>query len=318
MEARREDPQRESLRWGHLVGEVRERLAGAAVVHVMDREGDDYSLLAEMVSHGDRFIVRMRCDRPVIGEPEDFAYEAVKHAPAIFEREVRLSTRRKQELPGRQKKHPPRESRTARLAFSVSTFDFKRPRKKTSPSLTKTLRLNVVRVFEIDVPPGAHPVEWKLITTEPVATLEQIEWIVDSYRARWTIEDYFKALKTGCAFEKRQLESFFTIRKALALFVPVAWRLLLLRAISRLAPDAPAKPVLTPTQMLVLRALAPRGLPDAPTARQAMLAVAALGGHIRNNGDPGWRVLGRGYEKLRAYEVGWLAARAAPQDVIND
>jgi hypothetical protein len=38
--------------------------------------------------------------------------------------------------------------------------------------------------------------------------------------------------------------------------------------------------------------------------RQAMLAVAQLGGHIKNNGDPGWLVLGRGYEELLVLEEG--------------
>ncbi len=40
-----------------------------------------------------------------------------------------------------------------------------------------------------------------------------------------------------------------------------------------------------------------------------MLAIAGLGGHLKSNGDPGWQVLGRGYEKLLAYEMGWLAAK---------
>jgi hypothetical protein len=40
------------------------------------------------------------------------------------------------------------------------------------------------------------------------------------------------------------------------------------------------------------------------TIREAMLAIAALGGHIKNNGDPGWAVLGRGYEDLLLLERG--------------
>jgi hypothetical protein len=36
--------------------------------------------------------------------------------------------------------------------------------------------------------------------------------------------------------------------------------------------------------------------------------VAGLGGHIKNNGDPGWIVLGRGFEKLLIVELGYIAA----------
>jgi hypothetical protein len=35
-----------------------------------------------------------------------------------------------------------------------------------------------------------------------------------------------------------------------------------------------------------------------------MLAIAALGGHIKNNGDPGWLVLGRGLHDLLLLELG--------------
>ena len=40
-----------------------------------------------------------------------------------------------------------------------------------------------------------------------------------------------------------------------------------------------------------------------------MLAIAALGGHIKQNGLPGWQVLGRGYQKLLQIEQGWVAAQ---------
>jgi hypothetical protein len=40
----------------------------------------------------------------------------------------------------------------------------------------------------------------------------------------------------------------------------------------------------------------------------ALLVVAGLGGHLRQNGDPGWLVLTRGMQKLRDMEIGWAAA----------
>jgi hypothetical protein len=50
-------------------------------------------------------------------------------------------------------------------------------------------------------------------------------------------------------------------------------------------------------------------LPSRPTIRDVMLGIAALGGHITNNGDPGWLVLGRGLTRLLDAEVGWRLAR---------
>jgi hypothetical protein len=58
-------------------------------------------------------------------------------------------------------------------------------------------------VHEIDTPPGAEPVAWVFITTEPLATVEQIRAVLEIYRTRWLIEEFFKALKTGCSLENR-------------------------------------------------------------------------------------------------------------------
>src|SRR5216684_4903847 len=86
-------------------------------------------------------------------------------------------------------------------------------------------------------------------------------------------------------------------------------RLLLLRHLARNAPKRPASDALTPTQLVVLHATAKRPLPKRPTVRDAMLAVAGLGGHLPRNGDPGWLVLGRGMQDLLLLEFGWLASR---------
>jgi hypothetical protein len=176
-------------------------------------------------------------------------------------------------------------------------------------ALPKWLPVNVVHVLETDPPEGEKPVEWTLLTTEPIETERDVLAVVDYYRARWTIEEYFKALKQGCAVEKRQLETYETLSKALAIFVPIAWKLLEVRTLARTAPALPATEVLTPTQLQVLNACGPIELPATPTVQDALLAVAKLGGHIKNNGQPGWQVLGRGFEQLITLEAGWLAAR---------
>jgi len=84
-------------------------------------------------------------------------------------------------------------------------------------TLPPSLCVNVVYVWEVNAPPGEDPVEWRLITSEPIDTLAQVLRVVDIYRTRWLIEEFFKALKTGCAYEKRQLESLQTLLVALAL-----------------------------------------------------------------------------------------------------
>ena len=171
------------------------------------------------------------------------------------------------------------------------------------------MALSLVEVVEIDPPDGVAPVRWLLWTTLPVDTPEQVCRIVDIYRKRWLIEEFFKALKTGCAAEKRQARSLRTLLNTITLLVPVAWRLLVLRAQSRHQPDAPAEFVVDEVELMALRHMA-KGvkLAKRPTCRQVLLAIARVGGHLKSNGEPGWLVLGRGIERLLDFVVGWRAA----------
>lgn len=170
-------------------------------------------------------------------------------------------------------------------------------------------------VREVDPPEPNSAVEWVLLTGEPIDTAEQLLRIVDFYRARWVIEELFKALKTGCSFEKRQLCTLHALSNALSTLLPLAWRLLLLRTEARERPDAPATAVLSPDELEVLRAASRKPLPEAPTVRDALLAIAALGGHLKRNGEPGWQTLGRGYDKLQTLTLGWRLAICAVDSV---
>jgi len=304
----------EAIRWQRGVELTEQRLKSAsAVIHVTDREGDSYELWAAIIATGHRFAIRSRFNRVLAGEDGRYLRDALAEAVTVVERAVTLSPRRKEKLASNQRIHPARAGRLARLALSATTVEIKRPL-QVGEDLPATLRLNIVRAVEVETHGENEPVEWTIATTEPIATPADLERVVDIYRARWVIEEYFKAIKTGCAYEKRQLESMHSLLNGLAIFVPIAWRLLLLRTLSRDSADEPATAALTPTQLAVLAATSKNALPPNPTVRQAMLAVARLGGHIKNNGDPGWAVLGRGFHKLLAREEGWIAAMSARSD----
>lgn len=93
--------------------------------------------------------------------------------------------------------------------------------------------MNFVRVWEPEPPEGEDHIEWRLRTTEAIETPDQILAVVDAYRSRWVIEEFFKALKTGTVYEKRQVESRKGMINVLAVLAPVAWRLLNLRTLGR-------------------------------------------------------------------------------------
>jgi hypothetical protein len=303
------EEERESFRWKALATEVGDLLQGsAAPIHVMDSEADAYELLAGLIDNEQRFVIRLKHDRKIRDDSDEQIRlsEKLIQLEGRFVREVQLSARSAphHEKRGR-KRNASRTSRLATLEFSATATAFIAP-KSVGPH-RPDLMVNVVRVNEIDAPPGAESVSWILVTTEPITSNKQIEQIVDAYRARWPVEELFKALKTGCAFEKRQLESLPVLLNALAVFIPIAFDLLALRSAARTEPERPASTLLRPTQLLVLERHKQIRLPARASARAALLAIAQLGGHIKNNGEPGWIVLGRGYQKLLDLEEGALA-----------
>jgi len=308
------DPARESLRWWRGMKSASERATGSELIHVADRDSDIYGVLAQLVTGGHRFIVRAAQDRSLV--PLDKAdakrlFDAARSTPTKYEVDAPVSARsdgtnRPTDL---KRRRPKRGSRTASLSVAARSVTLTRPA-HADRALPERVTVNVVHALELGAPLGQAPVEWLLLTGEPIATDEQVAFVLEGYRTRWIIEEYFKAIKTGCSFESKQLESFHTLSNMLAFVLVVAYVLLLLRTLTNTSIDERADQVLSRDQIAILRACSPRPLPKALTIREALLSVAALGGHIRNNGDPGWRVLSRGWRKLADYERGFAIARA--------
>jgi hypothetical protein len=295
----------ESQRWLHSIDGAEAMLDGAArAIHVMDREADSYAILSALEQAQRSFVIRSFQNR-VLADEESRLRETAKAAKRSFDREVPLSRRPVIDGP-KGERHPARRFRVAKLSFAARTIEIPRP-KEAKKSASTTLKLNVIYIYERKPPPGEPAVEWFLLTDLPISTPEEIAFAVDCYRARWTIEEFFKALKTGCQYEKRQLESAHSLLNALAILAPVAWRLLLLRHLARHAPNSPATDALTLKQLEILQAVARRPMCHRPTVKDAMLAIAGLGGHLPRNGDPGWIVLGRGMHDLLVLELGWRA-----------
>lgn len=298
---------KESDRWLRGVKSTEQRLEGkASVIHVADRESDNYALLSALVGASQRFVIRASHNRMVVSADGEQLHirELVDRALPILEREVPLSRRLAKSAPAARRTHPPREARIAKLKFASTTAELRPPPYGNSASATV---VNVVHVFEKDPPEGQEPVDWLLYTTEPVETHDQIATIVDYYRCRWTIEEFNKALKTGCSVQKRQLESYEALLNMLAMSLPVAVEVLALRTLARAEPARPATDYLSPGQLDALRHISHRPVPKNATVQEVLWAIAGLGGHIKNNGQPGWQVLQRGMAKFLPFVAGWCA-----------
>jgi Transposase DDE domain len=184
----RETRQKESQRWLDGTTRASEVLAAANnITAVSDRESDIYELFARRPSNV-QLIVRACQNRQIATDAE---------AP------IRLLFPHVDELPeqGRIKVNipsaPGRKARVAELAIRFCRIDVCKPMHGAARDLPATITLTMVDVRETSQPDDGEPVHWRLLTTHAVAHLGQARRIIDLYRLRWTIEEYFHTLKTA-------------------------------------------------------------------------------------------------------------------------
>jgi hypothetical protein len=149
----------------------------------------------------------------------------------------------------------------------------------------------------------SSPLEWLLLTTIPVTSIEQARQCIRWYQMRWLIERYHYVLKSGCHIEELQLEEAERIEKALAVYTVVAWRLLFLTYKARVHPEESCEPILEEQEWQAMscfleKTTTPPTKP--PTIHQAVRMLARLGGFLGRTHDenPGVKVIWRGLRRL--------------------
>ena len=200
-----------------------------------------------------------------------------------------------------------RPAREAHLEVRLGHIKVPRPR-HVSPWVRELkvppIAMNVVQVVEVNAPQDVTPIQWVLITSLPVETFNEAWDVITYYESRWLVEEYHKALKSGCRVESRQIKTAGSLEAFVGLTSVVAVRLLQLKSLARTNPDVPAQRVV-PRVWLKMLKLARKGLDRVHnlTVGQFYREIAKLGGFLarRSDGDPGWITIWRGWEKLNTY-----------------
>lgn len=292
---------RESDVWGRLIDEVGPPPAGAEWLYVMDRGGDTFEVWCHAQQQRVGWIGRVAQTHRCVGD-------AAGPTPlSAFVQTLPVGGRTTLKLRAR----PGQPARTATLELRWGTVTVLPP-KLRSPWLKKagvaSVRQQVVWVREVDPPKGVKPLEWILWTSLAVASLADALTVVGYYEQRWHIEEWHKALKTGCRLEERQLQTAARLEALLGVLCVVAVRLLQLKGLARTEPERPAETVVPPKYVDALWKVR-RVRADRPrTVREFFRQLAMLGGFLGRQGDgePGWITLWRGWEKLH-----WLLQGAA-------
>lgn len=188
---------KESQRWIDGARQAGAVLAEAAsITMVSDRESDFYELFAER-PHNVDLVVRACQNRRIEATRDDphllFAFIDAQPEQGRFTTTIPAA--------------PGRSARPAELAVRFAEVVLRRPVNGADPALPETLTVRLVDVREVSQPSdGSKPVHWRLLTTHAVETLLDARRIVDFYRSRWTIEEFFRTLKTaGFDIEKADI-----------------------------------------------------------------------------------------------------------------
>jgi hypothetical protein len=187
---------------------------------------------------------------------------------------------------------------------------------KAPPGDRQKVRLWAVAVREQATPDVRDPVDWLLLTTDPLETARTAWRYLDWYLLRWRIEEFHQALKTGCRVEQRQFESRHNLEVALTFMLLASVRCLFLRTLARDEPEQPAQTVFSADELTLIEAQAEHRRERRSgelTLKQAVILVATMGGFLARKGDgmPGWLTLWRGYATLRERLEGFQLARTA-------
>src|SRR5262249_32975522 len=137
-----------------------------------------------------------------------------------------------------------------------------------------------------------EPIEWMLLTTCKVSTLEDAKQRVEWYTKRWGIEVFHRTLKSGCRIKDRQLETADRLESCLGLDMVVAWRIFHLAMLGRETPDVQCTAFFKDEEWKALWCYVnktPTPPHQPPTLNRAMRMLGQVGGHLgrKSDGPPG-------------------------------
>lgn len=296
---------KESIRWLDNLRQSTELLGmPARCVHIGDRESDIYELFCLARDLGTNFLVRSCVDRLAEDGGTTIA-KVMKDVPSSGTHRIsfRDSSGQDQE---------------ALLSIKFATMTVRPPIGKQKRY--EHQQLQIIHAEETDPPAGRPPLFWKLITNLEVTTHEEAIHKLGWYARRWSIETFFKTLKTGCRVEKVRLTTANRLANCIALCCIVAWRIHWMTMLRRSSPDANPAAVFTEAELEFLDHASANTEPTGTHNLDFyMIRVARLGGYLarRHDAPPGATVMWRGFSRLTDLVAGFAAGKGEPRLVGN-
>lgn len=258
---------KESYRWIETAQEAKGALTKAKkVTFISDRESDIYELFARIPDAKTHLIVRSKLQRSVLlpdGEGTQALREFIKRVPISGKRTITLEKQSESKSPKQKSLHEKlgsrtggRSGRTVELKIGFQAITMVRP--KNLPDTTPShIRVNLVTAHEVEEKKrsanGEKKVSWALLTTHPIRSLEDALAIIDLYRKRWFVEQYFRlAKKGGLQFEKIDAVKGEVIKKLMTIGFLATVKILQLTLCREGSPERPASAIFSAEEIEVL------------------------------------------------------------------
>ena len=278
--------------------EVGAEMPNTRLIDVCDREADFFELFDEQRRNPRvELLVRASHNRRIDSKTKLFS--AVRETPVQSIIKVHVPRKSARPKKSKQKASPARKERNTKLEVRYMRFQMKPPRHLDDK---KAIDLWIVHALEKNPPEGNKAIEWFLLTTIKINNTSDAEECLRWYCLRWQIEEWHRVLKSGCRIEDIAHKKADRLRRSIAIDLVIAWRIMLMKQMSRGTPDLPPEVLFSDTEILALKAYAKKkGYPAPDTVGAAVFIVAKIGGYLARKSDPppGNQILWRGYSAFQ-------------------
>jgi len=233
--------------------ELASEMPRTRLIDVCDREADFFEMFDQQRQNPRvDLLVRAKHNRNITEEPFKL-FAAVGQAPV--QSRVRVHIPRQSARPKRtkQKARPNRPGRMADMAVRYIRIQLPPAHYHADK---EPIDVWVIHAREVNPPPNAKAVEWFLLTTINITSAEDAERCLRWYCLRWRIEDWHRVLKSGCRIEDIAHKTAERLRRAIAINLVIAWRIMLMTLLGRETPELPAEVLFSDIELRTLRAYA--------------------------------------------------------------
>jgi hypothetical protein len=233
--------------------DVAAQMPQTRLIHVCDREADIFELFDEQRRNPCvDLLVRAQHNRSIIEEPFEL-FAAVAQAPLQTKVQIQVPRQSARPKLSKKKARLKRPSRVAELEIRSQRIQLRPPDYHSDKD---PLDVCIIHALESAPPQGAEAVEWFLLTTVNLRSGEDAVQCLRWYCLRWRIEDFHRVLKSGCGIEQIAHETAERIRRAIAINLVIAWRIMLMTLLGRQTPELPPEIMFSTLELQVLHAYA--------------------------------------------------------------